>query len=137
MAAVHTEATTIANVPYAGSGLLAPFAPRAPSATQSRHAECSCSTNASPSGLFAPCTPYASGFTTGVSQPSDEKCAAVAANADGVALALALALAVWVSVVDAEEDVEEEVEAAAAAAASVADAFVKKRAVRQRSAKGR
>jgi hypothetical protein len=63
-------------------------APGLPAANQSRHAACSMSANASPSGLLVPSLPTLSGLVTGLSQPSDVKCG-VFANAfddDGAAL---------------------------------------------------
>jgi hypothetical protein len=57
-------------------------APGLPTAVQSRHADWSMSTNASPSGLSEPWAPMLFGSTTGCSQPSEVKCD-IPANGDG------------------------------------------------------
>ena len=70
-----TAAATPAVIPAPARTDAAPFWPGDPSAAQSRQAAYISSTNASPSGLCSPCAPTLYGFTTGVSQPSDVKCA--------------------------------------------------------------
>jgi hypothetical protein len=57
-------------------------APGLPAAVQSRHADWSMSTNASPSGLSEPWAPMLFGSTTGCNQPSEVKCD-IPANGDG------------------------------------------------------
>jgi hypothetical protein len=54
-----------------GLNLILQEAPFDPASTQSLHADCISTINASLSGLSCPCSPYESGFTTGVSHPSD------------------------------------------------------------------
>ena len=89
--------------------------------TQSRHAASICSTNASLSGLSEPWEPYESGFTTGVSQPSGEKCAAFE-NAEEAAELVELDADSDGDGDDEEEDEDEDDEESV---------------MRQRSAKGR